>query len=140
MATVDDNLHAMLVGPCPAVLTTYRSDGSALTSPVWVGVDGEYIEIVMTERDGKVRNLQRDPRCLLVLFESVPPFRGVEVRADAGIDTGTRAAEVRHGIARRYLGHEAGDRFTAARAQTPSVVVRLPTSAARAWDLSSIVD
>jgi PPOX class probable F420-dependent enzyme len=139
VATVDDDLQAMLAAPCPAVLTTCRSDGSALTSPVWVGVDGDYVEIVITACDGKVRNLQRDPRCLLVLFESVPPFRGVEVRADVEIETGTRAAEVLQAIARRYLGDDSGDRFTAARAQTPSVVVRLPTSPARAWDLSAIV-
>ncbi len=130
---------ALLAGPCPAVLTTYRSDGSALTSPVWVGLGSGAFEIVMTVRDGKVRNLQRDPRCLLVIFEAIPPFRGVEARGNAEIETGERVGHVRRIIASRYLGDEAGDRFTTSRADVPSVIVRVASAEARTWDLSAIV-
>lgn len=129
---------ALLAEPCPAVLTTYRPDGSALTSPVWVGLGEEAFEIVMVAHDGKVRNLQRDPRCLLVMFEVRPPFRGVEARGNAIIETGQRPSEARRSIASRYLGDEAGERFTNARADVPSVIVRVPSANARTWDLSAI--
>ena len=129
---------SLLAGPCPAVLTTYRSDGSALTSPVWVGLGDGAFEIVMTVRDGKVRNLQRDPRCLLVMFEAVAPFRGVEARGNAEIEAGERVGRVRRSIASRYLGDAAGERFTTLRKDVPSVIVRVPSAEARSWDLSAI--
>ena len=129
----------LLAGACAAVLTTYRADGSALTSPVWVGLGDGAFEIVMAEQDGKVRNLRRDPRCLLVIFEARPPFRGIEVRRTAEIESGERVAVARRSIAVRYLGPEAGDRFTSARADVPSVVVRVDSAHARRLDLSNIV-
>lgn len=129
----------LLAGPCPAVLTTYRADGSVLTSPVWVGLGDGAFEIVMAAQDGKVRNLRRDPRCLLVIFETSPPFRGIEVRGTAEIEQGERIAGARRSIAVRYLGVEAGNRFTSARADLPSVLVRVHTAHARTWDLSAIV-
>ena len=128
----------LLSGASAAVLTTYRRDGSALTSPVWVALGDGAFEIVMTAKDGKVKNLQRDARCVLVIFETSPPFRGVEARADAELETGSRVDEVRRRIASRYLGEEGGARFTSARADVPSVIVRVPKTDARSWDLSKI--
>jgi hypothetical protein len=52
-------------------------------------------EVVIAEGDVKLRHLARDLRCILVVFEAVPPFRGVEVRWRAdlveGDITGVRA-------------------------------------------------
>jgi PPOX class probable F420-dependent enzyme len=135
----EQKLAELLAGPCPAVLTTYRADGSVLTSPVWVGVGDGAFEIVMAADDGKVRNLRRDPRCLLVIFETSPPFRGIEVRGTAEIEQVQRIAETRRSIAVRYLGVEAGNRFASARADLPSVLVRVRTAHARTWDLSAII-
>ena len=53
-------MRLLLEAPSPAVLTTYRKDGSAL------------VELELA--------LARDPQCVLVVFEAVRPFRGVEVR------------------------------------------------------------
>lgn len=92
----------------------------------------------MVSARGKVRNLQRDPRCLLVMFEVSPPFRGGEARGNAIIEPGPRTSEARRGIASRYLGDEAGERFTHARADVPSVIVRVPTANAKTWNLSAI--
>jgi len=133
------DLDSLLTSAGPAVLTTTRADGTPLTSPVWVRLDDGLFEIVVTARDGKLRNPRRDPRCLLVVFEASPPFRGVGVRAEAVIEEGDRAAEVRGSIARRYLGPEDGGRFGASRVDVPSVVVPMPVAAARGCDLSAIV-
>jgi Pyridoxamine 5'-phosphate oxidase len=135
-----EDFRTLFAGPCPAVLTTYRADGSAVTSPVWIRLHDEHFEMVVTAHDGKVKHLRRDPRCLLVVFESVRPFRGVEVRDVAVISDGSDAAVVRRQIACRYLGDDAGERFSAVRAPIPSVVVRLSIANARVWDLAAIVD
>ena len=70
----------LLEAPSPAVLTTYRKDGGALVSPVWFRFVDGWFEVVIAQGDLKLRHLARDPRCILVVFEAVRPFRGVEVR------------------------------------------------------------
>jgi hypothetical protein len=62
------------------VLTTYRQDGSAHTVPVWFRWTAAALEVVIAKGDVKLRHLARDPRWVLVIFETVRPFRGVEVR------------------------------------------------------------
>jgi PPOX class probable F420-dependent enzyme len=122
--------------PSPAVLITYRHDGSADVSPVWFRYTGETFEVVVAKSDSKLSNLARDPRALLTVFETVPPFRGVKVRADVELDD-AHVEDVRRSISSRYLGNEGAGAFVADRGE--GVVVRLPTSAAQVWDLSEIL-
>lgn len=129
-------LQSLLDGPSPAVLTTYRADGSAHISPVWFRLHEGGFEVVIAEGDLKLRNLAGRTECELLVFESVRPFRGVRV---AGVPT-LRADDgrVRAAVAARYLGAEDGSRFAQAR-HTPGVVLRLDAALAKAWDLSAIL-
>lgn len=81
--------------PAPAMLTTYRRDGSAHTVPVWYRWTGEAFEVVIAKGDVKLRHLARDPHCVLVVFGNVRPFRGVE--RCAGWPTWLRATSPRCG-------------------------------------------
>ncbi len=107
-------VRRLLEAPSPAALTTYRKDGSAHTVPVWFHWTDPAFEVVIAEGDVKLRHLARDPRCVLVVFETVRPFRCVEVRGSEelieGVVTSARAA-----IAGRYLGTRDGARFAAER-------------------------
>ncbi|HUL85138.1 MAG TPA: pyridoxamine 5'-phosphate oxidase family protein [Actinomycetota bacterium] len=133
-----ERMRSLLEGPSPSVLTTYREDGSALVSPVWFRwIDGSF-EIVILEGDVKLRHLGRDPRCGLVVFEAVPPFRGVEVVGTGELSSGD-VATVRAAIAARYLGVERGQRFVDARKDRRGVVVRLHAEEPRVWDLAAIL-
>jgi PPOX class probable F420-dependent enzyme len=133
-----EDVRGLLEAPSPAVLTTKRKDGSPLTTPVWFRWTGGAFELVIAEGDVKLRQLERDPRCLLVIFEAVPPFRGVEVRGEAALTPGD-VTEVRRSIAGRYLGAGDGERFAAARVSRPGVLVRLPEDDVRVWDLSGML-
>ncbi len=132
-----DDVRSLLAAPSPAVLTTYRQDGSALATPVWFRFTGEVFEVVIAEGDVKLRHLARDPRCSLLVFEAVPPFRGVEVRGEPELISGDATA-AREEIAGRYLGVEAGRRFAAERT-TPGVLLRLVPVEPRVWDLAAIL-
>jgi hypothetical protein len=114
------------------VLTTYRKDGSAHTVPVWYRWTGGAFEVVIATGDVKLRHLARDPRCVLVVFEAVRPFRGVEVRRVAELVEGDVASE-RVAIAGRYLGLEDGERFAADRRCRPGVLLRLVADGPRVW-------
>src|SRR3954451_1652900 len=134
---LDERLRSLLEDPAPAALTTYRRDASAATSPVWFRFDNDAFEVVVAEGDIKLKHLARRPACALVVFEAVPPFRGVRVEAEPELVTGD-VAEVRLAIASRYLGRERGRRFTDQR-DPCGTVVRFPVAAARCWDLSAIM-
>jgi hypothetical protein len=95
-----EDLRSLLEAPSPAVLITYRHDGSADVSPVWFRYTGETFEVVVAKSDSKLRNLARDPRAVLMIFETVAPFRGVKVRAEVGWDE-SRVEDVRRSISSR---------------------------------------
>lgn len=125
-----------LDGPQPAVLATYDPDGAVRMTPVWYRRRNGAFEVVVAEGDPKLRNLRRDPRCTLLVFEATPPFRGAEARGEAELVEGDVTAE-RADIAGRYLGADAGERFAAARTK-PGVLVRLALEP-RTWDLAAII-
>jgi PPOX class probable F420-dependent enzyme len=128
---------SLLAAPSAAVLSTYRRNGSVLTSPVWYRWTGEEFEIVVAKDDVKAKHLERDPRCVLVVFENVRPFRGIEIRAEASV-VECDATETRRALAGRYLGSAAGDAFARER-DRQALIVRLRSAAPRLWDLSGII-
>ncbi len=132
-----DRVRPLLDAPSPAVLVTYRKDGSAHTSPVWFRWHDGAFEVVIAEGDMKLRHLATRRECVLLVFETVPPFRGIEVRGAPELVEGDVTA-ARREIAGRYLGEEPGGRFAAERPQ-PGVLLRLTADEPRVWDLASIL-
>ena len=132
-----DETRALLEAPSAAVLAVYRPDGTVLMSPVWFRAVDQSIEVVIAEGDAKLERLRADPRCVFMAFETATPFRGLRVEAMAALSTdGVRAARL--AIASRYLGAEGGQAYVQQRTK-PGVVVRLPLSSARTWDLRPIL-
>jgi PPOX class probable F420-dependent enzyme len=131
-------VKSLLEAPAPAVLTTYKKDGGALVTPVWFRWDGAAFHVVIAKGDIKLRHLARDPRCILVVFETVPPFRGIEVRGVPELIEGDVTGE-RVQIAGRYLGSERGGQYAELRKSKPGVLLRLVPDEPRVWDLSAIV-
>ena len=135
--TWTQGLESLLDAPSPAVLTTYRRDGRALASPVWYRYHDGALEVVIAEDDVKLRHLARRPECSLVVFEAVPPFRGVRVEGEPTLQAGDVRA-VREEIAGRYLGPEQGRRFVEQR-RIPGVLLRLAVAEPHTWDLSAVL-
>ena len=131
-------MRSLLDAPSPAVLTTYRKDGSAHTVPVWFRWTDVALEVVIAKGDVKLRHLARDPRCVLVVFEAVRPFRGLEVRGVGELVEGD-VTSARAAIAGRYLGVDDGERFAAERQSRPGVLLWLIPESPRVWDLSWIL-
>jgi PPOX class probable F420-dependent enzyme len=133
-----EGVRSLLEAPSPAVLTTYRKDGSANVAPVWFRWGEEGFEVVIAKGDIKLRHLARDPRCVLVVFEAVPPFRGVEVRGVSQL-VECDVSSARAAIAGRYLGVDAGARYAEQRRSRPGVLLRLACDSPRIWDLLAIL-
>jgi PPOX class probable F420-dependent enzyme len=128
------DLGDLVEQPLVAVLATHRQGGDVLLSPVWHEWRDGGFNVVTARDDVKARHLRRDPRASLVVFEHVPPYRGVEVRANARLLDG-QASEPLHRIAVRYLGPAEGEAWAAAGAPD-DVVIRLEPGRLRAWDFA----
>jgi PPOX class probable F420-dependent enzyme len=138
---VDERLEpvrSLLDSAAPAVLTTYRRDGSAQASPVWFRWHDAAFEVVIAKGDVKLLHLARDPRCALVVFEAAPPFRGVDASGVAEL-VEVDVTPARVSIAGRYLGLADGERFARQRADRPGVLLRLVPERLRVWDLRAIL-
>ena len=132
---LDPKLRSLIDEPSPATLTIYGDDGQAITTPVWFRLAGDAFEVIVAAADPKLEHLRRDPRSLLVIFEALPPFRGIQVRAAASI-VPNEGAQTRLAIASRYLGPEGGRAYADLSRRPPGFVIRVPLETARAWDLA----
>ena len=110
--------------PNPAVLGTVNPDGSPQTSVVWVGRDGA--DLVVSTADGrrKVRNIARDPRVSLCVYDQHDPEQYVEVRGLATVaeDPGRQLAVA---LAEQYEGPGAGQAFLRLPPEVVRVVIRI---------------
>jgi len=128
-------MQSLFHGPSPATLTLYRVDGRARASPVSFRLHDGVLEIIVARDDPKVDHLRRDPRAILLIFETVPPFRGVRVDGSVTL-TRDEGAEARLAIASRPLGPERGRAYADLGRRPPGFVVRWPSDNARAWNLA----
>lgn len=131
--TVED-LGGFLDEPHVAVLATLRRDGSVLLSPVWHRWSDSGFDLWIGAEDVKVRHLRRDPRATIVVAESEPPLRGVEVRGEARfVEDGVFETAVE--IAARYVGRERGRAYVESLGGD-DVVVRVAPGDLRVWDFA----
>ena len=133
-----EDLGGFLDEPRVAVLATLRRDGTVLLSPVWHEWRDGGFNLWVGVQDVKVRHLRRDPRATIVVAESEPPLRGLEVRNAAQlIDEGVSETAVR--IAARYIGEEEGAAYVESLGGE-DVIVRLTPGDIRIWDFADEYD
>ncbi len=110
--------------PNPAVLGTINPDGSPQTSVVWVGRDGADLLISTADGRRKVRNVSRDPRVSLCVYDQADPEQYVEVRGLAAVteDAGRQLAVA---LAEQYEGPGAGQAFLQLPREVVRVVIRI---------------
>lgn len=82
MATIPDS-HLDLLELPVATLATLDPAGRPQLTEVWFLADDGEVKISLNTARQKVSNLQRDPRCSLLLLDLANPYRYVELRGDA---------------------------------------------------------
>jgi PPOX class probable F420-dependent enzyme len=127
------DLSDMLEQPLVAVMATYRMDGGALLSPVWHQWRDGGFDVVVYASDIKLKHLRRDPRMSVLVYEHEPPYRGLEARGEARLES-DGAVEAITSMAIRYMGPEDGSAYAAT--VTNSVLVRLEPEHVRGWDFA----
>jgi len=94
---------ALLDGTNYPVVATTNADGSPQSSVVWAKRDGDTVVFVTVQGRRKERNIRRDPRVSLSVFDLADPENYVEIRGRAEV-TVEGGRELNDELARKYTG------------------------------------
>lgn len=89
-----------------ANLATLMKDGSPQVTPVWVDYDGTHVLVNSERKRQKVRNLKRDPRVSLSVFDQNNPYSYIEIRGRVAEITEQGGAEHIDKLAKKYMGQD----------------------------------
>ena len=102
---LDDDVRRLATGTNFATLTTLLPDGTPQSHVMWVDADDDHLLINTEVHRAKYRNLRRDPRATVTVWERDDPYRFVEVRGRAvAFVTGPEARAHIDACAQRYFG------------------------------------
>jgi len=107
MSGLPTELRALIESGPLAHLSTINADGSPQVTVIWIGLDGDDILSGHMGRYLKVRNVERDPRCVLSL--EAPRDRSAflnpyaVLRARAAVEPGEAAWDLLNSLTKVYL-------------------------------------
>jgi PPOX class probable F420-dependent enzyme len=132
-------LHPMVLelarGQNFAALTTLLPSGQPQTQTMWVDADGEHLLVNTEVHRQKFRNVERDPRVTLMIWDKEDPYRFVEVRGEVAekVKGPEARSPISNGCSCREreihsrLWHESGSRRSARRGRQAPRWRRTPT-------------
>ncbi len=103
--TFDDRARRLLDAKNFATIATLNPDGSPHTSLVWFQREDDTIVISATDRRRKVRNLQRDPRVSVNVYNLAHPYESIDVRGTATV-TEDPERTLSKALSHRYLDED----------------------------------
>lgn len=102
---LSEKTRQLAEGPNHAVLTTLFPSGGPQTNVVWIDHDGEHLLVNSETERQKVRNVRRDPRVAVLVFDPADMDVWVEVRGRVvEIIEGEEARRHIDTLAQKYLG------------------------------------
>ena len=114
-ATLSEGVKKLFREPNYGHLATLMPDGSPQVSPVWVDVDGDRILVNSAEGRSKPRNVRRDARVAISIYNLENPYSSAFIRGRVVEITHDGADEHIDKLAKKYLGqdkypyHQPGD-------------------------------
>ncbi len=103
-ASITPEIAKLFQGKNFVSLATLMEDGSPHVTPVWVDIDGNTILINTAEGRVKEKNLQRDKRVALSIFDHQNPYHMVSIRGKVTEITTQGADEHIDKLAKKYFG------------------------------------
>ena len=102
--SLDTDLSALLAGKNFAAFTSLMPDGQPQTQMMWVGDDGEHLLINTEVHRQKFKNVERDPRVTVTVFNADNAYQYVEARGRV-VETvgGDEARSHIDALAKKYM-------------------------------------
>ena len=104
MVKLTDQAKTLIDGRNFASVATLMPDGSPQVAPVWVDRDGDTVVINATVNRQRYRNLKRDPRVALTVFDQGNPYSKVIIRGKVTEITKTGAEDHIDKLSMKYNG------------------------------------
>ncbi|MCC5577961.1 PPOX class F420-dependent oxidoreductase [Microtetraspora sp. AC03309] len=101
----DETVRKILDGKNFATIATVMPDGAPQSSVVWVKRDGDTVLFSTTTGRKKARNLTKDPRISISIFDGENPYESVEIRGTAELIM-DEAHELPRELSHKYLGED----------------------------------
>ena len=97
MSTIDDLAQGKYLS-----LTTFRRDGTAVATPVWLVRDGGALRVITQADSGKAKRLRNDPRVLVAPCDARGNLKGEQVEATATLEDADETSRTAQLIEKRY--------------------------------------
>jgi PPOX class probable F420-dependent enzyme len=118
--SLNEASRALIDGANFASIATLNPDGSPQTSVVWVTRDGDDLLFSTVVGRQKERNLRRDPRVSVTIFDQQQPYSYIEVRGSVTM-TPEGGRELINALSHKYRGED----YPVEPESTVRVVIRL---------------
>ncbi|MFI9307347.1 PPOX class F420-dependent oxidoreductase [Streptomyces triculaminicus] len=101
----NEETRKLLDGRNFATVATLNRDGGPQTSVVWIARDGDTVLFSTTAGRQKARNLTRDPRVSLTVYDTENPYHSVDIRGTVELIE-DREKSLPRRLSRKYLGED----------------------------------
>jgi len=130
MVVLTELAKKLIDGKNLASVATLMPDGSPQVAPVWVEREGDIVVINATTTRQRYRNLRRDPRVAVCLFDMNNIYSTVSIRGRAIEVTKKDAEEGIDRLSMKYNGRMYPDHSP----ERPRVVIRIAPEHVADWD------
>lgn len=105
--TIDADLQSLATGKNFAALSTLAADGQPRTHIMWIDADDEHLVFNTEVHRSKFKDVSRDPRATITVFNVANPYQYVEARGRVVTTvTGDDARAHIDALSQRYTGGE----------------------------------
>ena len=105
-ASLSEGVKKLFREPNYGHMATLMPDGSPQVSPVWVDIDGDRILVNSAEGRVKPRNVRRDARVAISIYNQDNPYSSAFIRGRVVEITHEGADEHIDKLAKKYLGQD----------------------------------
>lgn len=134
----DDVITFLSEGTRTAVLGWVATDGRPLAAPIWFVVDNGELVFNTGKDTAKGRALARDPRVVLCVDDTNPPYSFVQVQGVAAIsEDADEVLDIATRTGGRYMGADRAEEYGRRNGVPGELVVRVkPTKVIAAFDVA----
>lgn len=121
MVGLTDKAKQLIDGKNFGNVATIMPDGSPQVATVWIDREGDVIKLNATVSRQRTKNLKRDPRIALVVFDQANPYSNVMIRGRVTEITKKGAEDHIDQLSMKYHGRV----YSYHRADDPRVIIRI---------------
>ena len=134
----EDVVTFLSEGTRTGLLGYLASDGRPLVAPVWFVVDDGELVFITGKDTAKGRALARDPRVVMCVDDSQPPYSFVQVQGIATVgEDPEEVLDIATRTGGRYMGADRAEEFGKRNGVPGEIVVRInPTKVLKAFNVA----